>query len=71
MANAELEGKLNELTGDLRNLANKETSEARSRSAAVTATRDNILQKTVRRCVFVCCVKSLVNVPFRLRSAMS
>lgn len=54
MANAELEGKLNELTGDLRNLAGKETGEARSCSAAVTGTRDQILQKTVRSTCFVC-----------------
>lgn len=35
MANQELENKLRDLTGDLRNLANKEAGEARSRSAAV------------------------------------
>lgn len=46
MANPELEAKLKDLTGDLRNLANKETGEARSRSAAVNGTRDNIFQKT-------------------------
>ncbi len=46
MANATLEGKLRDLTGDLRNLANKETTEARSHSAGVTGTRDAVHQNT-------------------------
>ncbi len=46
MANAQLESKLRDLTGDLRNLANKETSEARSRSAGVAGTRDAVHQNT-------------------------
>ena len=46
MANAELDGKLHGLTGDVRNLAIKETQEARSGSQSTGATRDQLLAKT-------------------------
>jgi hypothetical protein len=46
MVNTELENKLKDLTADLRNLANKEAGEARSRSAGVNATRDNVHANT-------------------------
>lgn len=46
MANAEIESKLKDLTGDLRNLANKECGEGRSKNPAVNGTRDQIFEKT-------------------------
>lgn len=46
MANDEVERQLKDLTGDLRNLANREAQEGRSKNAAVNGTRDEILKKT-------------------------